>query len=58
MPGTPKTSIAENIIAAIVRLSKRSAELRESAERNGLEARRLAERIAGLQEELDRITKP
>lgn len=57
MPENPKASKAENIISAIQRLSDRSAELRESAKKNGAEAKRLAEHIALLQRELDRLPK-
>ncbi|EDY16799.1 hypothetical protein CfE428DRAFT_5608 [Chthoniobacter flavus Ellin428] len=58
MPDDPPASTAKNIIAAIHQLSKRSAELRESAKKNGIEANRLASHIALLQRELERIIEP
>lgn len=57
MPDNPKAPKAETIISAIERLSTRSAELRESAKKNGVEAKRLAEHITVLQRYLERLTK-
>lgn len=58
MPDKPLASNAENVVSAIRRLFARSAELRESARRNGKEADQLTERIALLKGKAGQIAKP